>query len=665
MTAFATASVFAVLNGYRALEEARLRDVSQALASAIDGQLGSNFIALRILASSNLLDGALFDVEAFEERARSIGGDTGGWAVLLGPPVDYVLLANTRRRTGVSVPPERPTEVTTAIEKPLRLVFEEQAAAVSNLFRGPFTGDLVLATFVPVIRNEHVTHALSIGLEPRLIRELLLQQNLRDGVFAFVVDGNHRIIANSLEAGRVPAGTSAPAWMIPDLEAGGRAVLVGGSLSGRDTIYAVTRSSLAPEWHIVAARPVDAVSAAAWHSARWLPLGGVALILGTGVLVWVFRREALLDARREAAALRAGRTEIERLHAGLPTVIFLRQVAPDGSSRLLYRGGDMETVTGWPAANLATRRNFEDLTHPEDNTLPQEMPRLLREGQIGYQWRIRQPSGGWRTMLTSARVLSRRPNGGGEIVGYTVDITARREAEDRALAAARLASVGEMAAGLAHEIKQPLSVISLAAENADYAIEQGDIAAARTRLQRITRQTERTAVLIDRLRQFARGTEDGTALQPVLLALAVEAALDLTRPALRDALITVEVDLGDPPPTVVGQAVMLEQVLANLLLNARDALRARPDTDLPRRIRVSAAPSRDGTVRLLVSDTGGGIAPEVMARLFEPFVTTKPPDLGTGLGLSICHGLVKGMGGTIEAHNEIEGAVFTVTLQAA
>ena len=83
---------------------------------------------------------------------------------------------------------------------------------------------------------------------------------------------------------------------------------------------------------------------------------------------------------------------------------------------------------------------------------------------------------------------------------------------------------------------------------------------------------------------------------------------------------------------------------------------------MPRRIRIAAAPGAEGTVHLTLADTGGGIAPEVMSRLFEPFVTTKGPDKGTGLGLSLAYSLIKGMGGTIEAHNDAEGAVFVITL---
>ena len=661
ITAFAIFAVVVVLNGYRAAEEVRLRDVSQALALAVDNQLASTFLALRILASSSLLDASPFDAALFVERARTIGEDVGGWVVLQGPPPDYVTLANARRPPGAGLPSVRPPELAAALEKALRIVFEERNTAMSNLFGGPIAGDLMLAAFVPVIRDEQVTHALSIGFEPRLVRELLLQQGLQDRTFAFVVDGNYRIIANTVAPGRIPAGTSVPAWMMPELQAAGRTLLVGRSLLGEETIYAVSKLDLAPDWHVIAARPIEAINAAAWRSAQWLPLGGVALVLGTGLLVWISRREAVLDARREAAALRAGRAEVERLHAGVPTLIFLREAAPDGSSRLVYRGGDLETVTGWPVAEFATRPNFQGLIHPEDTTLAREMPGLLREGHVSYEWRMRQPSGGWRTMHTSARVLGRRPDGGVEIVGYTVDITARAEAEARAMAAARLASVGEMAAGLAHEIKQPLQSISLAAEVAQLAARRGDTAEVDKRLARIVQQTQRTADLIESLRRFARGAEDMKVFEPVSLAKAVEDALDLVRTALHDASVAVEVALGDPPPVVRGQAVLLEQVLSNLLLNARDVLATRP-AGAPRRIRIAAGPGPDGMVRLTVADTGGGIAPAVMARLFEPFVTTKGPDKGTGLGLSICHGLVQDMGGTIAAENDAQGAVFTITL---
>lgn len=213
-------------------------------------------------------------------------------------------------------------------------------------------------------------------------------------------------------------------------------------------------------------------------------------------------------------------------------------------------------------------------------------------------------------------------------------------------------------------MKQPLQSISLAAEFAQFAAQQGDMKRLNDRLDRIIQQVARTSDMIDHVRRFARGDEDDAMQAVVPLANAVQSSLDLAHAALRDAAISIEVALGEPAPVVRGQALLLEQALCNLLLNARDAMADRA-ADAPRRIRIAATSGPEGTVRLMVADTGGGIAREVLGRIFEPFVTTKGPDKGTGLGLSICHGLIKGMGGSIEVHNATEGAVFTITLPNA
>ncbi len=394
--------------------------------------------------------------------------------------------------------------------------------------------------------------------------------------------------------------------------------------------------------------------------------------MGTAVpflaLSVAIERMQQLRAQGEAAAASAGRAGIERLLGGLPAVIFLRELGPDGALRLLYRGGDFEAVTGWPAVKLASLDDLSAYTRPEDPQLVQFLPVMLRDGHATYEWRMLQPDGTWRWMQTLVRILGTRPDGIVEIVGYTLDITTMRQARAQSLSAARLASLGEMAAGLAHELKQPLQAISLAADIAQLALGRQDGAEADRRLDTITEQSQRTASLLDQLRRFARGAEADEAPGPVNLADAVEGTLDLMRFTLRATSVCVEVALGDPPPVVRAQAILLQQVLSNLLLNARDALAGLP-AGAVRRIRISAEPveggGAGGMVRLVVADTGGGIPAAVMGQLFEPFVTTKGPDRGTGLGLSICYGLVRSMGGTIEARNDAEGAVITIMLQAA
>lgn len=663
IAAFAVFALFQAVDAFRISDEARLRNTASALAVAVDAQLQGSIIALETLATSTLLTDPV-DSAAFEERARAVGTRLGGWVVLVDPPPGYQMRANTLRAPGTTLGSALPPGSEEALLPALERVFTEGRSVVSDMFVGAVARQPVLAVMVPVDRPDQPRRVLAAAFELGALRGLLARQQLPDGTFAAIADGQLRIMAHTRDPEGRQVGVAAPAWVASAIEGTASALIVGPGWAGRDNVYAVERLTLAPGWTVTVAEPQHMQQATAWASLRGLVAGGASLGIGIALIVWANRREAVRDAHREAEALRAGRADVERLHGGLPAIIFLREMAPDGSSRLVYRGGDLEGVMGWPTELAATRDNFDDMVHPGDAQFGDHGPRLLQDGQISYEWRIRQPADGWRTLHTLARVLERRPDGGAEIVGYTVDITLRREAEARAVAASRLASLGEMAAGLAHEIKQPLQTITLAAEIAQIAAREGNAADVNRRLERIIAQTHRTAEIIDRLRRFARGAEDESSLEAVRLADVVEDCLELMRSALRDASITVEVTLGDPPPLVRGQALLLEQVLSNLLLNARDALAARP-TDATRRIRISAGPGTSGMVQLKVADTGGGIATQVMARLFEPFVTTKSADCGTGLGLSICHGLIKGMAGTIEAHNDADGAVFTITLPEA
>jgi C4-dicarboxylate-specific signal transduction histidine kinase len=663
LVALAIIAVMSTLGAYRAADEARLRGTARALAAAVDAELGTVLAALNTLASSDQLDRAL-DAHAFAARSRPVGDLFGGWVVLLGPAPEYRVLALSSQIDQDTLPIALPPENRRAIQPLLTEVYDHGRAGISDLFDGAVVRRQIITAMVPIIRDGHPPRGLALSFEPSSLRALLARQDLPRGTFAAVADGQYRILAHSFDPEGRRVGVQAPDWVAAAVQGQQSALLVGPGWQGRDNVYAVERVRLAPDWTVTVAEPVALQRASAWEAVRWLLAGGAALGLCLAVVVWAHRREAVQDARREAEALRVGRADVERLHGGLPAVIFLREMANDGTSRLVYRGGDLETVTGWPARAVAGRRHFDDLVHPEDSTFTRLGPRLLREGSASYQWRMRQPDGSWRVMHTLARVLTRRADGGAEIVGYTVDISARRDAEARALSAARLASLGEMSAGLAHEMKQPLQIISLAAEGIQRALSEGRTADIDRRVSRIVQHTQRSAQVIDRLRRFARGADDEAVAEAVSLGAAIESAMALVHSTLRDADIAVEVAMSDPGSIVRGQAVLLEQVLANLLLNARDAMSARP-VEEPRRIRIATAPRPDGTVELTVADTGGGIAPHVMTRVFEPFVTTKGPDKGTGLGLSICHGLIKGMGGTIEVHNAAEGAVFTITLVAA
>jgi PAS domain S-box-containing protein len=251
------------------------------------------------------------------------------------------------------------------------------------------------------------------------------------------------------------------------------------------------------------------------------------------------------------------------------------------------------------------------------------------------------------------------------IVLIGVDDTERRMGEIRLFDSARLANLGEMATGMAHEINQPLAVIRMAAESLLEEIDTPEATAdpvflfdlLNAKLERIVNQAERASTLVGGLRSVARKPTNESL--PFDVADAARVAADLLQEQLRAARIKLAVELPPRGLMVLGEASRLQQVILNLALNARDALleSAAPTaagTLGNITLRVCADQQAGGTL-LIVEDDGPGIPEHVLPRLFEPFFTTKPTGKGTGLGLSISYDIIKRMAGTITAENRREG----------
>lgn len=372
-----------------------------------------------------------------------------------------------------------------------------------------------------------------------------------------------------------------------------------------------------------------------------------------------------LDAQREATTLRSARAETERLLGGVPTLMFHVELPAEGRLRYRRIGVNVEAVSGWPAEVIERTGGWRALRAPDTDAFRQFIPEVAADGRGVREFTLLQPDGSLRWLRTIAMVVARQPDGGTEIVGYTADITAERDRAAQLAAAGRLASLGEMATCLAHELRQPLTIMSLAAQNLKKMLDAGKTEGIGQRVQRIVDQSARAGNIIEHLRRFARGSDQGEPPSPVALGDAVEGAMTLVGGSLRDAEVELVVDIPATAPDVLAHLVGLEQVLVNLTMNACHALEGSP-AGTTRRITIALGQTPpEGMVEIQVRDTGGGIAPQVMSRLFEPFVTTKGAEKGTGLGLSICHGLISAMGGTIRATNESLGAVFTITLKAA
>lgn len=234
-----------------------------------------------------------------------------------------------------------------------------------------------------------------------------------------------------------------------------------------------------------------------------------------------------------------------------------------------------------------------------------------------------------------------------------------RAAQGELVHAGKMAALGQMSAGVVHELNQPLTAMRTLSESAAILLDKSRFDDVRGNLQRIRGMVDRLARLTSQLKTFAHKSE--LQLAPVALAQAVADAQLIVAEASKKYGIAIEVDVQPATLSVMAEEAALGSVLVNLVRNAIDAMQAAPR----RTLRLEARP-QEGRVILRVSDTGPGIPPDILPRLFEPFVTSKPAGTGLGLGLVISAQLVRAMDGTLRAANLPDGgACFVVDLPAA
>jgi histidine kinase len=292
----------------------------------------------------------------------------------------------------------------------------------------------------------------------------------------------------------------------------------------------------------------------------------------------------------------------------------------------------------------------------------------IRDRRVIHQAKQTHQDG--RTLFVDMWISPAEYPGRRALLVTTSDITKRLEAEQQLIQASKMATLGEMATGVAHELNQPLAVIKTASrffikkvKNAE-PIDPGHLA---TLSEEIDSHVDRATRIINHMREFGRKAD--RKLDTISVNEVLKSSFEIFSQQLKARGIDAVWDLAEALPGIRADANRLEQVFINLLINARDAIEERVQFHSllkgEKKIFLTSR-RRDGGVEVEVRDTGKGIPGAVIGRIFEPFFTTKDVGKGTGLGLSISYQIVQDFGGTIRAFSrEGEGAAFVITLPAA
>ncbi len=333
----------------------------------------------------------------------------------------------------------------------------------------------------------------------------------------------------------------------------------------------------------------------------------------------------------------------------------------DPDARLSFVNNRMAELLGVRADEAVGRRCAEFMPRASAVRVEKDFERRIG-GADGKPFEIMlEPKNGANCLLEVATAVL-WTNGKREgVIGVARDITARREMERQLAQANRLSSLGEFASGIAHEINNPLGLVSGFAEELQSlmdAVPAGegapDLDVIRRGLATIQQQALRCKAITDNLLLFSR--QQIAPVEPLDLALYVRERLDSYQDTGFARGLDIQVRAENALPLVRGNPILLDQVLQNLLKNARDAMGGAGHLRLELRGTPAGA-------ELEVLDDGPGLPAGVIDHVFDPFFTTKPPGRGTGLGLSICYGIMSELGGRITCGNRAEGgAWFRVTL---
>ncbi len=489
-----------------------------------------------------------------------------------------------------------------------------------------------------------LANALAVALEfedaDEATRVLNLLASQKDALAAVVLDGKGKAFA-SWPAGTLPSAQPPPEG-------------TGFFLTGEFMIAAApVRSTGGTAGRLVVT--FDASELASSKRSNWL--ASIALVLVGGAALAAMLARLFLRRRRAECQLADQQAKFSVLVEGMPDALVIFQ-----RGRLSY-------------ANSSARRllALEDSTDPSLIRRSDALAAIDIAGEGGEQSRVVEVKSPGGPLFLEVRAFALTVDENPATISLARDVTEEHRLRERLALSDRLASIGTLATGVAHEINNPLSYILA---NLDFVA--GELAALgggskepvaptvemlaelNSALGDAQGGAVRVQNIVQDMRKMAR--KDFGERAPTDVPAIVRAAVEQARVSV-GLRASLEMDVVDVPPVLASDS-QLSQVIVNLVVNAAEAIP--PDAPASRRhVKVSTRCVADGSIEIAVSDTGTGIPVEVRDKIFDPFFTTKPVGVGTGLGLAICHGIVRSHGGTLTFDTEMGvGTTMRVRLPA-
>ena len=679
-----------VIVGFYHKERAQLISNTVARAhtmiTAVEHDFSNTKVALSALGTSRMLSSG--DLSGFHTRAIEALANLHADSILV-LDTDGKMLMSTRRPYGAPLP-------TLASTPLLRRILADGKPGVSDLFTGPLNNNLIYTVGVPIRQHGRIVMTLNATATTRQLAHVIAEQRLPPSWRASVVDTGGRVVARSHEIDKY-AGQR-----LSDEQLRHAAATVEGgfetrTLDGIDVFVVFSRSPQSG-WTAYLGIPLRELNAGLHTTmAWWIGASLTALALGLALARWLGGRitrsvQALIppalaigegsmavipplhfrEANELGQALRnAGASVAEARAASLESAQRLALAADAAHLGIWIR--DLRQQTIWVSAQWRALFGFMpdqqvalqdllDRIHADDRAMVQRTLESVRTGVPRYdiEYRIGRPDGTLRWIGSQGSMETDAAGQPALVRGVSLDITARKLAEldvqqkkKEVTHLSRLAVLGELSGALAHELNQPLTAILSNAQAARRFMQQQppDLAEVSEILDDIIAEDQRAGEVIQRLRRLFDNSD--TPRAPVDMNLLAHEVLRLLRNDLINHGMVVRTDLAAVDATANVDAVQLQQVLINLIINACDAMADVAAAGNDAVIVVRSMADGADAVRLSVIDGGNGIATADLARIFEPFYTTKAH--GMGLGLSICRNIVAAHQGCLWAENNPGG----------